>query len=162
VKAIYRIGTRGQSINVEHWESWEAFDAQRPRPILAGADLAYSIGEVIFESSPDHGFEIQRIEVNNGRGMTAKALIEADLPVLRDLGARVVGVFEIVHGERLPAFLLILEWRDADQAAQAMRALEADAGMIERRRADRQSTGRASIRGVCRQIACALSYTSYG
>jgi len=157
MRPVYRVGLRQKRvICIEHWPSWEAFDALRPEPRTFPSDLAYSDGEVRLHDLSGTCFELQRLRVNNGGLAAAKQLLAEDVAMWRAAGAQVIGRFEVVHGHDLPALLLLLNWESAERAAEAGREIESSTALNEKRQQDRLASGRAAIRASSRVLGCTL------
>jgi hypothetical protein len=147
MKPVYRIAVASGSIAVERWAEWAAFDAALPPRSAGRADLAYAAGPLFgLDRSAEGVFELQRLRVNNGRMADVAGFLPADLSAWRGAGATALGAFTIVHGDDLPACLLLLRWPSLAAALSGQAAFEADAAATEARRITREARGQAAIR----------------
>lgn len=163
MKRVYRIAVASDSISVEHWPGWAAFDAATPRRPTGRSDLAYAAGPVDgLEASADGVFELQRLRVNNGRMADVLASLAADLSAWREAGATAPGAFTIVHGDDLPACLLLLRWPSIATALSGQAAFEADAAAAQARRVSREARGQAAIRNSERVFRARLAVEAFG
>jgi hypothetical protein len=161
MKMVYRISVAGMTIHIENWSDWNDFDARRPRPATVPSDLAHAFGPApLLRDAGTEFLELQRVRVNNGLGAEARALVEDDLPLWQAAGAQVIGGFEVVHGQDLPALLVILGWSKSEDAVRAQCSLEGDARSIDRHRTPRLALNRAPIRGTSRLLGCTLSLSA--
>ena len=67
---------------------------------------------------------IQEVAVGQTVAVRAEVL-EGSLPALRDAGASVHGVFEVMSGGAMPAIVMFLGWTSIEQRELAMAALDA-------------------------------------
>jgi len=160
MKDVYRISAAPDAIAIEHWAGWPAFDAAPPARSTAGADLAYA-------AMPPQGLvtaaglhELAHIRVANGRMADVSALLAGDLRAWNAAGAKAIGAFTIVHGDDIPACLVLLAWSSLEAALGGQIAFETNAAVIEARRANRLARGQASIRGTERLFRSQLTVTS--
>lgn len=127
----------GQTIiSVETWRDWSSFD----EALLCGEwhePTPRSVIAVTRDSAPalplmdGRLFELQHIKVHNGRGTKAMRQVTALwVPVLETAGANCIIPFEVVHGDSLPAILLLLAWPDMASAARAFLAVESDPNIL--------------------------------
>lgn len=158
MRPVYCISLDGRSIHIEEWSGWAAFDARPPAPAAGPADLAYAVGDrVNARGTTEARFEIQRVRVNNGLASEARQIVALDVARWEAAGARTVGLFEIVHGNDLPAMLLVLEWNGMEEAVRGLHAVETEMTHTARHRQQRLDTGRSAIRATSRTIGCTLS-----
>jgi hypothetical protein len=160
MKDVYRISAPPDAIMVEHWPGWAAFDAKPPTRSTARADIAYA-------ATPQDGMvttaglhELAHIRVGNGRMADVRALLAGDLRAWSAAGAKAIGAFTMVHGDDIPACLILLAWPSLQAALSGQIAFETDAAVIEARRANRLARGQASIRGTERLFRPRLTVTA--
>ena len=148
MKTIYRIGATTDTITVEHWPGWAAFDAASPSRAAGRADIAYAATAVGAVVSSTGVHELQHIRVVNGRMADVTAHLTDDLDAWNGAGAQSIGAFTIVHGDNIPACLVLLRWPSMKAAMEGQVAFEASALGREARRASRLARGRPAIRGT--------------
>src|SRR5262249_49274596 len=109
---------------------WQA----RRAALTAGMTLVDSIENWLLDPSPAwkmvredealqpvggvHELRIQHT-LNGSQRDAATILGEVDLPCLKSLGARILGVFEMVIGPERPTFVTILAWPDIETQQRA-------------------------------------------
>jgi hypothetical protein len=95
-------------------------------------------------SQPVGGVHEMRIQpvLNGSQVHAADVLAEVDLPRLKSLGARLLGVFEVAIGPNRPTFVILLAWPDIDAQHRAWFAMDRDAGILAQRQAERERYGR--------------------
>lgn len=160
MNTVYRISASTRSIHIECWPDWYAFGAQGHTRLAAPANIAVAVGDVDF-SHDCALYELQRWRVNNGAGASAKALLQEDQLAWKRLGAQSIGVFEIVHGDDLPAIIVILGWLNIEEAATAQSSFNADKSQIDRRRSQHAEDRQIAIRGGSRLLAYQLSLEAF-
>lgn len=113
----------------ERWRDWAAFD----RAVFSGSSLParpFSVLAQSHEASPASGesfgcFDLQLIRVANGAAERARRVLgEGRLPAYRAEGATQTFLFDIVHGDDLPALALFCEWPDTATAFNAYLTVE--------------------------------------
>lgn len=78
--------------------------------------------------------EMRLLQLLNGhRKEAAAALAETDLPLLRFLGAEVLGVLDVVIGPNMPTFALFLAWPDFAAQQHAWARLDMEPRILQRR-----------------------------
>ena len=163
MKTIYRIGVAADAITIEHWPSWPAFDAASPSRAVSRADIAYAATEVSPMVTGTGVHELQHIRVINGRMADVTANLAEDLDAWTVAGgAQSIGAFTIVHGDDIPACLVLLRWPSMQIALEGQIAFEASARGREARRASRLARGQAAIRATERLFRPALTVTADG
>ena len=148
MKRIYRISVETEAIAVEHWPGWSAFDATPPPRSTARADIAYAATPLDGITAATGLHELQHIRVVNGRMADVSALLADDLRAWNSAGAGAIGAFTIVHGDNIPACLVLLRWPTWQAALDGRARFEADASRNAARRASRLARGQAAIRGT--------------
>ena len=88
-----------------------------------------------------HEMRIQHI-LNGAQGHAADVLADVDLPALKALGARVLGVFELVIGPARPTFVTILAWPDLETQHRAWFEMDHSAAILAQRRSETARYGR--------------------
>ena len=159
MKRIYRISLASDAIAVEHWPGWSAFDAAPPPRATARADIAYATTPLDGIAAATGLHELQHIRVVNGRMADVSALLADDLRAWNGAGADAIAAFTIVHGDNIPACLILLRWPSRQAALDGQAIFEADANRSEARRASRLARGRAAIRGTERLFRPQLTVT---
>lgn len=160
MKSVYRISLLDKSIHVEKWLNWQVFDRSRKTRPQGPASLAYALGAVRLATDRT-AFELRRVRVNNGHGVSAKARITQEALRWERLGASVIGAFEVIHGDDLPAIIVILGWRDFAAAAAAHHAASSDDETAAGRRDQQPGSGPADIRGVSNAMRLAFTHEAY-
>jgi hypothetical protein len=145
MKTIYRIGTTTDTITIEHWLGWAAFDAAPPSRAAARADIAYAATAVGAIASSTDVHELQHIRVVNGRMADVAAHLTDDLHAWTGAGAQSIAAFTIVHGDNIPACLVLLRWPSMQAALEGQVVFEASTPGREARRASRLTRGRPNI-----------------
>lgn len=150
--SVFRISAGDAHITVETWANWASFDDTLPPARALWCDLADAIQAPGPGPSPASGiFELQRLRIQNGHGADGAELLAKDAAAWEEAGAAVIGSFRVVHGDDLPACLLLLGWPSLGMALDAQPRVERDAGSTERRRLAREASGIAVMRG-CRRV----------
>lgn len=163
MRPVYRIGTMPDAVSVERWSGWAAFDAGLDRPGPFPSDLAYAAEDPPASAWQGAGIvELQRVRVQAGRNQDGAGLLAQDRTAWEATGATVIGLFPVVHGDDLPACLLLLRWPSLVAALDGLAATEADAGPTGRRREDRLVRGTAAIRGSARLFRPRLTFETLG
>ena len=88
-----------------------------------------------------HELRIQHI-LNGAQGDAATVLGEVDLPALKSLGARVLGVFEMIIGPNRPTFVTMLAWPDIDAHHRAWFEMDRHQGVVAQRGREQARYGR--------------------
>lgn len=88
-----------------------------------------------------HELRIQPV-LNGSQADAANVWAEVDLPKLKSLGARLLGVFEVVIGPNRPTFVLLLAWTDIDAHARAWSAMDRDEAILAQRLSEKERYGR--------------------
>ena len=81
--------------------------------------------------------ELQHIRVVNGRMADVTAHLADDLEAWSGAGAQGIGAFTVVHGDNIPACLVLLRWPSMKAALEGQIAFEASAPGRDARRASR-------------------------
>jgi hypothetical protein len=159
MKRVYRISVAADAIAVEHWPDWEAFDRVPPPRSATRADIAYAATplDAIVPAAGLH--ELQHIRVVNGRMADVSALLADDLRAWNGAGADAVAAFTVVHGDNIPACLVLLRWPARPAALDGQARFEADASRSVARRVSRLARGQAAIRGTERVFRPQLTVT---
>jgi hypothetical protein len=160
MKRIYRISVATEAIAVEHWPGWSAFDAAPPPRSTARADIAYAATALDSIAAATGLHELQHIRVVNGRMADVSALLADDLRAWSGAGADVIAAFTVVHGDNIPACLVLLRWPSWQAALAGQATFEADASRSAARRVNRLARGQAAIRGTERLFRPQLTVTS--
>ena len=113
----------------ERWQNWSAFDRSvadgtmaRVRPLSV---LAHCPEEALLSVEGAGCFELQIIRVANGAGELARAhLVSGPIATYRASGASRLCLFDIIHGNDLPALALFCEWPNASVAVSTYLAAE--------------------------------------
>ena len=159
MKTIYRICVATDAIAIEHWPGWAAFDSAPPGRATTRCDIAYA-ATPIENLGPATGLhELQHIRVVNGRMADVNGLFADDLRAWTGAGAAAIGAFTIVHGDDIPACLVLLRWPSIQAALNGQIAFEASAPGREARRVSRLARGEAAIRGTERLFRPQLTVT---
>ncbi|MDR5653367.1 NIPSNAP family protein [Ruixingdingia sedimenti] len=79
-----------------------------------------------------HEMRVQHVPAGT-QAEAAAALATVDLPLARRLGARVLGVFEMVFGPNSPCFVTFLAWPDFDTQQRAAARLDVEPRVIQQR-----------------------------
>ena len=159
--SVFRLSAGDAEITVETWADWAAFDAALPPAKGLWSDLADSIRAPGPDTSPAGGmFELQRIRAQNGHLTEVAKLVAMDAVAWAAAGAAVIGSFRVVHGDDLPACLLLLRWPSFEVALDAQSGVERYAGSIEARRLAREAGAIAVVRGCRRIFRPGLVFTS--
>ena len=87
------------------------------------------------------------------------ALLADDLRAWNGAGAGAIGAFTVVHGDDIPACLVLLRWPSWQAALDGQAIFEADANRSEARRVSRLARGQAAIRGTERLFRPQLTVT---
>ena len=133
MKTIYRIGVATDAITIEHWPSWTAFDAAPPSRATSRADIAYAATTVGAMATATGVHELQHIRVVNGRMADVTAHLADDLDAWSGAGgAQGIGAFTVVHGDNIPACLVLLRWPSMQVALEGQIAFEASAPAAKR------------------------------
>lgn len=148
MKTIYRIGVTADALTVEHWPSWAAFDAASPARASAPADIAYAATAVGAIETGRGVHELQHIRVVNGRMADVNAHLADDLDAWIAAGAQSLGAFTVVHGDDIPACLVLLRWPSIEIALQGQIVFEESAPGHDARRATRLARGQSAIRAT--------------
>jgi hypothetical protein len=157
MRSIYRISAATDAIGIEYWPGWDAFDAAPPGRSTARAEIAYAATAI--DMVPMTGLhELQHIRVVNGRMADVNALLADDLRAWEGAGAKAIGAFTIVHGDNIPACLVLLRWRSMQAALSGQAVFEAGA-IGAARRVSRLARGQAAIRGTERLFRPQLTVT---
>jgi hypothetical protein len=62
-----------------------------------------------------------------GQGKLAHtSFLQVDKPALEKAGARVIGVFDLIVGEKIPTFMIFLGWRDGASRMAGIRGYQND------------------------------------
>jgi hypothetical protein len=135
----------------------DPFWRARRAELTDGAPLVDSIENWLLDPSPAwermreansdlpvHGVHEMRVQqvLNGAQAYAAEALAEIDLPALRALGARVLGVFDLVIGPARPTTITLLAWPDLDTQHRARIEMDRDANVLARRKAEGARHGR--------------------
>jgi len=160
MKPVYRIAVAPDSIAVECWPGWDAFDAALPGRAPGGADLAYAAGPVADLRAPSAGLhELQHIRVNNGRMADVDAFLAGDLAAWERAGAKALGAFTVVHGSEIPTCLVLLRWPSLQAALDGQIAFENDGAVRDARSGARKRRNQAPIRTTTRLFRQNLTFT---
>lgn len=159
MKTVYRIGVTADALTIEHWPDWAAFDAAPPSRASARADIAYAATPVGAIETGRGVHELQHIRVVNGRMADVNAHLADDLAAWTAAGAQSIGAFTIVHGDDIPACLVLLRWPSIEAALQGQIAFEQSARGRDARRASRLARGRSAIRATERLFRPQLTAT---
>ena len=94
--------------------------------------------------SPVGGIHEMRIQhvLNGAQANAAEALAEVDLPTLKALGARVLGIFDLAIGPGRPTMVTLLAWPDLDTQHRAWFEFDRDAEVLAQRKAETARHGR--------------------
>ena len=160
MKTIYRIGMTTDAITIEHWPSWAAFDVAPPSRATSRADIAYAATTVGAMATAPGVHELQHIRVVNGRMVDVTAHLADDLEAWSGAGAQGIGAFTVVHGDNIPACLVLLRWPSMKAALEGQIAFEASAPGRDARRASRVTRGRSAIRATERAFRPQLTATA--
>jgi len=160
MNTIYRIGVTSDTITIEHWPSWTAFDAMPPPRATSRADIAYAATAIGAVPSRTGVHELQHIRVVNGRMADVTAHLTDDLDAWSGGGAQGIGAFTVVHGDNIPACLMLLRWPSMEAALEGQIAFEASAPGRDARRASRLTRGRPAIRSTERVFRPQLTTTA--
>jgi hypothetical protein len=159
MKAIYRIGVTADAVTVERWPNWTAFDAASPARAASRADIVYAATPVSAMVTGAGLHELQHIRVVNGRMADVNAHLADDLDAWTSAGAYSIGAFTIVHGDDIPACLVLLRWPSIEIALQGQIAFEESSRGRELRRAARLARGQSAIRATERLFRAQLTAT---
>jgi len=80
--------------------------------------------------------------LNGAQPQAAEALAEVDLPMLKALGAQVLGIFDLVIGPGRPTMVTLLAWPDLDTHHRAWFEMDRDAEVLAQRKAETARHGR--------------------
>jgi hypothetical protein len=160
MKKVYRIAVPADAIAVEHWPSWAAFDSTPPTRATARADIAYAATPLDGMATTAGLHELQHIRIVNGRLADVSAHFAEDLRAWIAAGAQSIAAFTIVHGDDIPACLMLLRWPSLDAALSGQIVFEASAPGRDARRASRLLRGQSAIRGTERLFRPQLKVTS--
>lgn len=98
---------------------------QRYDILLLRAIAGWDNEAAVADGEPAPLMEMVMQQVAVGQTMAVRAeLLEGSLPVLREAGATVHGVFEVMSGGAMPAVVTFVGWRDLEQRELAMAALD--------------------------------------
>jgi hypothetical protein len=159
MKTIYRICVATNAIAIEHWPSWAAFDTVPPSRATTRCDIAYAATPIEDLAAAMGLHELQHIRVVNGRMADVSGLFAEDLRTWNGAGAAAIGAFTVVHGDDIPACLVLLRWPSIQVALEGRVAFEANAARSEARRVSRLARGQAAIRGTERLFRPQLTVT---
>ena len=138
MKTIYRIGVAADAITIEHWPSWAAFDAAPPARATTRADIAYAATPVEHHGDRDGRARAtaypRRQRPHGGRDCASRGGSSTRGTVAG--GAQSIGAFTIVHGDDIPACLVLLRWP----------SMQSRAGRPDRIRGERSRARSASRR----------------
>ena len=126
MKTIYRIGMTTDAITIEHWPSWAAFDVAPPSRATSRADIAYAATTVGAMATAPGVHELQHIRVVNGRMADVTAHLADDLEAWSGAGAQGIGAFTVVHGDNIPACLVLLRWPSMKAALEGQIAFRGE------------------------------------
>src|SRR5262249_37884818 len=96
----------------------------------------------------------------NGRMADVAAHLADDLSAWNGAGAQSIGAFTVVHGDNIPACLVLLRWPSMKAALEGQIAFEASAPGRDARRASRLARGRSAIRATERLFRPQLTTTA--
>jgi hypothetical protein len=135
----------------------DPFWRARRAELTDGAPLVDSIENWLLDPSPAwaeareqsselpvagvHEMRVQQV-LNGAQAQAAEALAEVDLPTLKSLGARVLGVFDLVIGPSRPTMITLLAWPDLDTQHRAWFEMDRDPNVLARRDAEAARHGR--------------------
>ena len=88
-----------------------------------------------------HELRVQDI-LNGSQAEAADTLATVDLPIARDHGARLLGLFEVTLGPARPRFVTLLAWPDADAQFDAARSIDSHPEILAARARERDRHGR--------------------
>jgi hypothetical protein len=88
-----------------------------------------------------HELRIENV-LNGSQAEAADSLGSVDLPALRELGARLLGVFEVTIGPERPRFVTLLAWPDLDTQQRAWFAMDRHPVVRAQRERERRRHGR--------------------
>jgi hypothetical protein len=159
MKTIYRIAVTADAIAIEHWPDWAAFDAVPPARATSRADIVYAASPLAMLGATAGPHELQHIRVVNGRMADVNAHLAEDLRAWSSAGAQGIAAFTIVHGDDIPACLVLLRWPSMQAALDGQVAFEASAPGRDARRASRLARGQSAIRGTERLFRPQLTVT---
>jgi hypothetical protein len=160
MKTIYRIGVTTDMITIEHWPSWTAFDTTIQSGAPSRADIAYAATAVGAVPSGSGVHELQHVRVVNGRMADVTAHLADDLDAWSGAGAQGIGAFTVVHGDNIPACLVLLRWPSMKVALEGQIAFESSVPGRDARRASRLTRGRTAIRATERVFRPQLTTTA--
>src|SRR5262249_55129726 len=119
-----------------------------PARAVARADIAYAATAVGALETGRGVHELQHIRVVNGRMGDVNAQLADDLDAWRAAGAQSIGAFTIVHGDGIPACLVLLRWPSIEIALQGQIAFEESTRGRDARRTSRLARGQSAIRAT--------------
>jgi len=101
-----------------------------PVPDAAQQDAVGGLHELVFQ------------EVAAGQSVSANAFLEKTyLPALRQAGARIMAVFDMASGVRMPQVVLLYAWRDAAHRHEGWAAIESNEKIMAAWAAQRKELG---------------------
>ncbi|NGN44591.1 hypothetical protein G6N74_26380 [Mesorhizobium sp. CGMCC 1.15528] len=108
---------------------------------------AWATARVDEASQPVGGVHEMRIQhvLNGSQAHAADVLGEVDLPALQVLGARLLGVFEVVIGPERPMFVTMLAWPDLETQHRAWSEMDRDPKIAAQRQKEFARYGRGLI-----------------
>src|SRR5579862_5265632 len=152
MNSVFRISRDPAWLKLEHWEDWVHFDQSQPAAFADASDIATAVSVPDDIAGGEGVFEFQRLQVRNGHIASARELVVQSLPAWMRRGATVLGTFELVHGENLPAIALLFSWQSFASAAAAQNALEHDRDLTSPRALLRENHGKEPFQSTLRSF----------
>jgi hypothetical protein len=102
------------------------------------------------ENGPVGGVHEMRVQniLNGSQADAAEVLATVDLPALQALGARLLGVFEVVIGPGRPRFVTFLAWPDIETQERAWFEMDRNETVLAQRARERERYGRMLFSGL--------------
>jgi hypothetical protein len=158
---VFRISRDETRLKVEQWVDWLHFDQSREVAFGNACDIATAVSSFGECAGGTGVYEFQRIQVRNGHIAWARELLVESLPAWAQNGATMLGAFEVVHGEHLPALGLLLFWDSFTSATTAQKLIEHDRRLTSGRALLREDRGKEPIQSTLRLFRQELLYVRY-
>jgi hypothetical protein len=160
---LFRLSATQDAIEVEHWPGWAAFDASPTPNRGLWCDLAYAVDLPRDTLSAEAGvFELRRLRVQNGQMAAVEAFLAADAAAWRAAGAVAAASFKVVHGDDMPACLVLLGWTTLAAALAAQPRFESAPAAVGARRSGREAHGLSVVRSSRRVLRARLRVEGKG